>query len=160
MAWEWIGTTTVGLAGIAGTYFTSRRQSDVTVRLAREERVQARREKAYLQLQRTVERSMLWADATMPMMSSSGQDLYPAPPLNDDDVLDTSAQQIYWSKEVRALVITWTQARNQIATRSALARDDLGDKAESWRMIPELKQALTDAADELLAQMMTELMSV
>lgn len=162
MAWEWVApvvTGFVGVVGISGTYLTSRNQTQVAVKLAREARVQARREQAYLEVQRVVERSMLWADQTMPVMSAPGQEIYPPPPPNDDQTLEASAHRLYWSPEVLALVVQWTNARNALIRRSAIARQDPVDRAEAWRVVPDLKNDLSAAAEALQAQMSNELMA-
>lgn len=61
MAWEWIGTSAVGLAGIAATYWTGQRGRDQAealadakhthdLALAREQRQQERQAEAYIEL--------------------------------------------------------------------------------------------------------------
>ena len=160
MAWEWVApvvTGVVGVAGIAGTYLNGRHQANATVRLTREERTQTRLERAYLEVQRVVERNGLWADAVMPTLSGTEQDLYPLPPDNDAVVAEASAMQLYWSKEVRGLIHVWTDARNKLAQQSMLARNVEALRADGWVRAPDLKKAMNDAADALLERMAAEL---
>jgi hypothetical protein len=161
MAWEWVApvaTSVLGVAGIAGTYLNGRRQTNVTVQLAREERTQGRLERAYQEVQRVVDRSAQWADATMPMVGGLGQDLYPPPPENDGQVLEASALRLYWSPEVRRLVQAWTDARNRLAGHVLAARISEKFRDGAWLTAPEFKQALRDAEDALLARMSHELL--
>lgn len=163
MAWEWVApvaTGLVGMAGIAGTYLNGRLQTNTSVRLAREERTQNRLERAYLEVQRVVERYAQWADATMPFMSGAGHD--PHPPLleNDGQMLEATALGLYWSPEVRQLVQAWTDARNRLAVQSSTARVHETLNADAWMKAPELKQAIRDTGEALLARMSEELRAV
>jgi hypothetical protein len=163
MAWEWVApvvTGIVGVSGIAGTYLNGRRQTNVTVQLAREERAQDRLERAYLEVQRVVERSAQWAASAMPIVGGSGQDLYPPPPADDAQVLEASALRLYWSPEVRELVQAWTVARNRLAGHVLAARSSEPFRGEAWLAVPELKQGLQDAIDALVARMSRELLTV
>jgi hypothetical protein len=98
MAWEWVApvaTGLVGVAGIAGTYLNGRLQTNTSVRLAREERTQNRLERAYLEVQRVVERYAQWADATMPIVGAAGHDPHPPLPGNDGQMLEAAALRLY-----------------------------------------------------------------
>ena len=163
MAWEWVasvGTAVVGVAGIAGTVMSGRWQANVTVRLAREERTQARLERSYQEVQRVVERSAQWAASAMPIVGGPGQDLYPLPPEDDAHTLEASALRLYWSPEVRQLVQTWTNARNHLVIYVNAARTTEALRDQTWMKVPELKQALRDAEDALVARMSHELLTV
>jgi hypothetical protein len=165
MAWEWVApvvTGVVGVAGVAGTVMSGRRQANVTVQLAREERVQARLEQAYQEVQRVVDRSAKWAVSALPFIGGPGQDLYPLHPEDDDHTLEASALRLYWSPEVRRLVEEWTNARNRLVIHVSIARTtaeaELRD--QTWMKAPEMKQALRDAEDALVARMSHELLTV
>ena len=162
MSWDWATTVTgaVGIAGIVGTYWGARHQTNVTVQLAREERRQGRLERAYQEVQRAVERYAQWADATMPLMSVGDHDLHPPLPGNDGQVLEASALRLYWSPEVRQLVQEWTDARNRLAVQSLAARVHESLTQNAWLKAPELKMALHAAEDALLARMSYELLTV
>jgi len=162
MSWDW-GTTVagaVGIAGILGTYWGARHQGNVTVRLAREERTQTRLERSYLEVQRVVQRSALWAESAMPILGGPGQDLYPLLPSDDGQVLEASAQSVYWSPKVRELVHAWTAARNKLVMNVSLARTSAGYRDKAWQNVENLKKALRDAEDALVAQMSAELLAV
>jgi hypothetical protein len=163
MAWEWVApvaTGLVGMAGIAGTYLNGRLQTNTSVRLAREERTQNRLERAYLEVQRVVERYAQWADAIMPFMSGAGHDPHPPLPENDGQMLEATALCLYWSPEVRQLVQAWTDARNRLAVQSSTARVHETLNADAWMKAPELKQAIRDTGEALLARMSEELRAV
>ena len=163
MAWEWVapvGTAVVGIAGIAGTVISGRWQANVTVRLAREERAQARLERSYQEVQRVVERSAQWAASAMPIVGGPGQDLYPLPPEDDTHTLEASALRLYWSPEVRQLVQAWTNARNHLVIYVSAARSTEALRDQTWMKVPELKQALRDAEDALVARMSHELLTI
>lgn len=154
MAWEWVApvaTGLVGVAGIAGTYLNGRLQTNTSVRLAREERTQTRLERAYLEVQRVVERYAHWADATMPTISATGHDPHPPLPENDGQTLEATALRLYWSPEVRELVQVWTDARNRLAAQSLAARVREGLNADAWIKATELKQTIRDAEEALPA---------
>lgn len=163
MALEWVApvvTGVVGVAGIAGTIMNGRRQTNVTLQLAREERTQGRLERAYQEVQRVVERSAQWAASAMPIIGGPGQDLYPLHPENDDRTLEASALRLYWSPEVRQLVQEWTNARSRLMIYVSTARTTEVLRDQAWMKVPELKQALRDAEDALVARMSHELLTV
>jgi hypothetical protein len=163
MAWEWVAsvvTGLVGVVGIAGTYLNGRLQTNASVRLAREERTQNRLERAYLEVQRVVEHYSQWADATMPIISGTGHDPHPPLPENDGQMLDATALRLYWSPEVRELVLAWTDARNRLAAQSLAARVHERLNADAWMKAPDLKQAIRDAEEALLARMSEELRAI
>ena len=81
MAWEWIGTSVVGVAGIWGTWLTGKQSRDQAERtnrsqldqarlLAREARKQERLETAYLELLTMVERASHWAQLVLPLFDT------------------------------------------------------------------------------------------
>lgn len=164
MAWEWVApvvTGVVGVAGVAGAVLSGRRQANVTVQLAREERVQARLERAYQEVERVVERYGQWANATMPFMTVGEHNPHPPPPPGEDGLaLEATALRLYWSPEVRRLVQAWTEARNRLMVQSISAQVHVSLTQAAWSKAPGLKEALRDAEEALLARMGYELRTV
>jgi hypothetical protein len=106
MAWEWVapaGTALVGVAGIAGTYWATRRQADAALTSSREsnenalavarrqdeahlaalreERLQRRLEMAYQELLVRLSQTWQWVLSVYPMMTS-GPEQYTMPPIS------------------------------------------------------------------------------
>jgi hypothetical protein len=164
MAWEWVApvvTGVVGVAGVAGTLLSGRRQANVTVQLAREERVQARLERAYQEVERVVERYGQWAVATMPFMTVGEHNPHPPPPPGDHGLaLEATALRLYWSPEVRRLVQMWTEACNQLMVQSISAQVHVSLTQAAWLKAPGLKEELHNAEEALLARMAYELRTV
>jgi hypothetical protein len=164
MAWEWVApvvTGVVGIAGVAGAVLSGRRQANVTMQLAREERVQARLERAYQEVERVVERYGQWANATMPFMTVGEHNPHPPPPPGEDGLaLEATALRLYWSPEVRRLVQAWTEARNRLMVQSMAAQAHVSLNQPAWLKAPGLKEALRDAEEALLARMAYELQTV
>src|SRR4051794_38175271 len=158
--WSTITTGLVGIAGIAATYFGGRQQANVTLRIAREERLQRRLEGSYIALQRAIDRYAGWAASVVPIIAAIGQDEYPPPPTGDD-IATASAMQAYWSPDVRAAVERWTAKRNELAQQVSIARVLDNERTPDWlnarNRAHSLKQELREAENDVLAQMTRDL---
>ncbi len=120
MAWEWIGTSIVGVAGIWGTWFTGKQSRDHTLatlrqqlgheRLqAREAREQERLESAYLELLKMAERVGQWAQFVYPVVQSG-----PLP--------DTPLPSLESQADAAALV-------------AAFGTPEVEEKSEAWQSV-------------------------
>jgi len=132
MAWEWIGTTVVGLAGIAGTYWGTRRQAEIAftssresnenalkvarqqdeahLAAMREERLQHRLEMAYQELLVWLVTSWEWAQSVYPNTLTGSVDEYTMPPPMPEDLHRVEAVvTAMWSPRVRQLMEQWAK---------------------------------------------------
>jgi hypothetical protein len=107
MAWEWIGTSVVGVAGIWGTWLTGKQARDDARATAREAREQQRLGNAYVELLETSEQAGQWAQTVLPM-----RDSIPPQPVPDLPSIEVQAHtealvKAFGSAEVRELMEVW-----------------------------------------------------
>lgn len=124
MAWEWIGTTVLGLAGIFGTWFTGKQSRDQALvalqeqfdhdRLqAREAREQQRLENAYTELLRVTAQAGYWAQAIEPMVQIGPPLEIPMPSI-EVQVKSAALMTAFATDSVRYLAETWEALLQQM----------------------------------------------
>ena len=125
MAWEWVapvGTSVVGIAGIAAAYFSGRRQTRTerevaadqaaaTLRAMREERQQRRIEAAYPMLLDVVAEGSAWLWRVDTFALGGTDDLRPpAQPEAVASLVQRGSLTSVWSPHVAQLAREWTVA--------------------------------------------------
>lgn len=172
MAWEWIGTSAVGIAGIVGTWLTGkqgREQALATLReqlghdrlQAREAREQERLQSAYLELLKMVHRVGIWAETVYPMMGPSPD--VPLPPLEIQ--ADTAALvAAFGTPEVEEKLEAWRSVVKKMIALAGLV--PLQDKDSNYVSpdepvarvkIDQLRPDERKKRDEIGAQVRSEL---
>jgi hypothetical protein len=174
MAWEWIGTSTVGALGIIFTWLTgkqSRDQALATLRQqlghdrlqAREAREQERLENAYLELLKMAERVGQWAQTIYPFAQFGALPDTPLPSLEVQ--ADTAALlAAFGTEEVREKAEAWQLVVKKMIALAALV--PLQDKDSQYvqpgdriarAKIEDIRPEEKKKRDELGAQIRSEL---
>jgi hypothetical protein len=178
MAWEWIGTTVAGVAGITATYWTAKRgrehaerlstaAQDHARKLAREERRQKRIGQAYEELLIQVELVGQWASMVRPMLSSAGDPKPELPGFPEQARIQAlvlahaspvvKARQAAWMEIIREMI--HTDYGIELAERTAARSQAIGiDGLELRRKLDlELRPAERKKRAELAEEIAKEL---
>ena len=161
MAWEWIGTSAVAVAGIIGTAWNGKKGRDHAAHLAREQRDHQHRAGAYVEVLTQVEQIGQWALLVSPPIDVG---------LSVPDLPDGVAQakslalmRAHGSDEARWLYQDWLDAVREIFKTVQLIRmgQDRASGIPVNELVLKLEQGLRateqDAREKFAARISAEL---
>uniref|UniRef100_A0AB39U1P0 Uncharacterized protein n=1 Tax=Mycolicibacterium phage Alyssa1 TaxID=3240801 RepID=A0AB39U1P0_9CAUD len=184
MAWEWVGTTAVGIAGIFGTWFNGKQARDDAKELAKESRSDAkelatqslsherlmaedarkqqRLENAYLEMLEMTEKASQWAQIAYPLFDTN-----PPAPVPDLPSLDAQSHvealvRAFGSDEVLTLLDEWRLVIREMVKCDRLIKMGLehdrqpGEKSPRLEFM-ELKDKERESRDALGRRVSVEL---
>jgi hypothetical protein len=120
MAWEWVGTAVVGIAGIVGTFRTGEKSRRHAADQAQLGRTQDRQAVAYVELLNMVERVGQWVGLVFPLGGS--EDLEPDLPDLPDQARASALLAAYGTDVSRALFWAWDEQVRKIMSTVQLIR--------------------------------------
>jgi hypothetical protein len=176
VAWEWVGqagTAVVGLAGIAATYLSGRRQvvaarqtamdqADAARQSQREERHQRRLEVAYPKLLDVIAEADGWLHE-LEAFNGAESDVAPQTPIVVDQLLGHGSITVIWSPMITHLVHEWgdtvleaDSAGRQLAPLHASGLRATGDEAAWDATIADVRSGKVSWIDYLTVELMSQ----
>jgi hypothetical protein len=133
MGWDWLGTASTAVVGLAGIYGTSRattRQIEGERQRARDERNETRLEAAYLELLAKVSQAVDWAYGIATRWHSTPENLaFDRPDIYVKTLSSQGLLSVHWSPRISQLV---EQMRGYINTATnAWVRSQIGDASRT-----------------------------
>jgi hypothetical protein len=162
MAWEWVGTTTLGVAGIVGTWLVGKQGRDATRVDAKEARKQQRLETTYVPLLEMAERTGQWVQMAYPMIDTNPPQPNPAElPSFAEQAHTEAVARAFGSVEVRNRMKTWRavvtemiRTVEQIGREEASGRfSEVSPRVTLDKLRPQEREARDAIADQVAGEL-------
>jgi hypothetical protein len=168
MAWEWVGTAGVAVAGIAATYGAGRSGRKHAEKLAREARTQERLADAYVEVLTIAARVGAWAQSVRPILDTNPPAVPPPLPSVEEQMRAEALLLAFGSKAARHVFELWRESAwevirgdQSIAFGQQLAKEQGPsgiDHITIWRKLheeqkPNEKERRGDLAETLSSEL-------